>query len=153
MSEGDGSAVAARPRKGADFSRDIWIPRELLARGDYEYHYTNTMWRACEACGGPGVYRNRTCDRCEGRGRYDTDVDSLLVKIPRDVRAGKKIRLPRKGYPGTNGGERGDLYLVVCFTGEGEIRDELPPSPPPRVSGSSIQNLPPARPLNNRLGK
>ncbi len=37
----------------------------------------------------------------------------LLVKIPKDVKEGQKIRLAGQGRPGVNGGEPGDLYLRI----------------------------------------
>lgn len=37
----------------------------------------------------------------------------LIVKLPRNVRAGQKIRLAGMGDPGKGGGEPGDLYLQV----------------------------------------
>lgn len=39
----------------------------------------------------------------------------LLVKIPKGVKDGQKIRLAGQGKPGKNGGENGDLYLQVCI--------------------------------------
>lgn len=39
----------------------------------------------------------------------------LEVKIPSNVKEGSKIRMSRQGLKGKNGGESGDLYLVVKF--------------------------------------
>ncbi len=41
------------------------------------------------------------------------DGRSLNVKIPPGVKTGSKIRIAGEGEPGMNGGEAGDLYLVV----------------------------------------
>lgn len=38
---------------------------------------------------------------------------SLTFKIPKGVKDGEKIRLKGQGKPGVNGGENGDLFLVV----------------------------------------
>ncbi|MDO8715854.1 MAG: DnaJ domain-containing protein [Dehalococcoidales bacterium] len=38
---------------------------------------------------------------------------ALMVKIPREIRDGQRIRLKRMGAPGKYGGEPGDLYLQV----------------------------------------
>lgn len=41
------------------------------------------------------------------------DGRTLNVKIPRGVKTGSKIRIAGEGEPGLNGGQAGDLYLVV----------------------------------------
>ncbi len=41
------------------------------------------------------------------------DGKKLRVKIAPGVDDGKKLRLPKQGAEGINGGERGDLYLVI----------------------------------------
>jgi len=40
---------------------------------------------------------------------------TLSVKIPKGIQPGAKIRLAKQGGKGINGGENGDLYLVVKF--------------------------------------
>lgn len=42
-------------------------------------------------------------------GRQET----VSVKIPAGIATGKKLRLPGKGQPGTQGGPRGDLYVQI----------------------------------------
>lgn len=39
--------------------------------------------------------------------------DKVSVKIPAGITTGKKLRLLGKGYPGLNGGPKGDLYIEI----------------------------------------
>lgn len=41
------------------------------------------------------------------------DINGAKVRIPPGVRDGARIRVPRRGSPGPQGGESGDLYVVV----------------------------------------
>ena len=41
------------------------------------------------------------------------DINGAKVRIPPGVRDGARIRVPRRGAPGPQGGESGDLYVVV----------------------------------------
>jgi curved DNA-binding protein len=43
-----------------------------------------------------------------GQGR-----EKVSVKVPAGIQNGKKLRVPGKGYPGHNGGPRGDLYIRI----------------------------------------
>jgi len=45
--------------------------------------------------------------------QQDQDVHEISVKIPAGISTGKKLRLAGKGYPGSNGGPAGDLYLNI----------------------------------------
>ncbi len=51
----------------------------------------------------------------DASGHVVTRDRTLNVKIPKGVREGQMIRLPRQGAPGMGGGEPGDLYLEVHF--------------------------------------
>ncbi len=69
----------------------------------------------------------------------------LEVKIPANVRDGSKIRMSGEGLPGKNGGQTGDLFLVVklkihpFFKLEGnDIYSELKVSPSQAVLGSEV---------------
>jgi curved DNA-binding protein len=53
---------------------------------------------------------------------------SVSVKIPAGVRSGQRIRLAGRGLGGSDGGERGDLYLRI----------EVAPDPRFRVDGSDL---------------
>jgi len=50
-------------------------------------------------------------------GRPDShETERLTVKIPAGIGENEKIRLRGKGEPGVNGGEPGDLYMIVRFS-------------------------------------
>ncbi|MBI3308285.1 MAG: hypothetical protein HYZ79_02815 [Candidatus Melainabacteria bacterium] len=70
----------------------------------------------------------------------------LEVKIPPSVRDGSKIRMSGQGLEGKNGGEPGDLYLVVRMkqhpfykiTGD-DVNSEISITPAEAVLGSEIE--------------
>lgn len=45
--------------------------------------------------------------------RSEHGINEITVKIPAGINTGKKLRLSGKGYPGTNNGPSGDLYLNI----------------------------------------
>jgi curved DNA-binding protein len=45
--------------------------------------------------------------------RTEHGINEITVKIPAGINTGKKLRLSGKGYPGTNNGPHGDLYLNI----------------------------------------
>ena len=49
-------------------------------------------------------------------------VETITVAVPKNVRAGQKIRLTGQGGEGIGGGERGDLYLNVKLTPHADYR-------------------------------
>jgi len=68
--------------------------------------------RACGHCGGSGRLQQMTCPGCEGR-KLETQIESLTIGVPPGLADGARIRVPRKGHAGRNGGENGDLYITV----------------------------------------
>jgi molecular chaperone DnaJ len=67
--------------------------------------------RECPKCHGHGS-TGKPCPRCSGQGQvYDTE--RIRVTIPKGVKEGSRVRVAGKGEPGFNGGEPGDLYLLV----------------------------------------
>lgn len=45
--------------------------------------------------------------------QQDQEIHEISVRIPAGISTGKKLRLAGKGYPGTQGGPAGDLYLNI----------------------------------------
>lgn len=66
----------------------------------------------CPDCHGRGLLVEDPCDVCHGSGRARS-TKTMQVRIPAGVTDGQKIRIKGKGSPGENGGEPGDLYVVV----------------------------------------
>jgi molecular chaperone DnaJ len=67
--------------------------------------------KACPQCGGHGRVGEK-CRRCGGSGQV-LGTEKVRAKIPQGVRDGAKVRLAGKGEPGLNGGQPGDLYLII----------------------------------------
>ncbi len=66
----------------------------------------------CPSCNGSGVFINDPCPECNGRGRRP-EKKQVSLKIPPGVDTGVSLRLNSEGEAGTNGGPRGDLYVVI----------------------------------------
>jgi len=66
----------------------------------------------CRACRGRGLVVDDPCPNCTGSG-HAPSTRTVQARIPAGVRDGQKIRLRGKGAPGENGGEAGDLLVVV----------------------------------------
>ncbi len=69
----------------------------------------------CRGCRGRGLVVDDPCPLCQGSGRAPS-TRTVQARIPAGVRTGQRIRLPRKGVPGEQGGEPGDLLVVVTVT-------------------------------------
>jgi DnaJ-class molecular chaperone len=68
----------------------------------------------CATCKGTGEVSNRVCPTCGGLGTTER-TKRIEVKIPAGVDDGSRVRVAGEGQPGTNGGPRGDLYLIVSL--------------------------------------
>jgi len=65
----------------------------------------------CPQCGGTGRQR-RNCPKCAGTGHLQKP-ETFEVRIPPGVDTGSRVRVPRKGNAGSNGGPPGDLFIVT----------------------------------------
>lgn len=83
-----------------------------------------TIERGCPTCGGVGQVIKDKCTACGGAGRVRKEK-TLKVSIPSGIEHGRRIRLSGEGEAGANGGQTGDLYVLVnikshkLFTREG----------------------------------
>lgn len=71
-----------------------------------------SMSRPCPRCGGTGKIIEKPCSQCRGQG-VEIDKTQVKVKIPAGINSGSKLRFQGLGEAGPNGGESGDLYIVV----------------------------------------
>ena len=67
--------------------------------------------KSCPQCHGHGQI-GKTCPQCGGSGQV-MGTERIKVTIPQGVKEGSKVRVAGKGEPGLNGGQAGDLYLII----------------------------------------
>jgi len=68
--------------------------------------------RSCSQCNGTGRVISEPCETCRGRGRVRREK-VLEVRIPAGVDNGARLRIQGEGEAGIQGGQRGDLYVVI----------------------------------------
>ena len=66
----------------------------------------------CPVCGGAGSVITSPCGTCRGSG-IEKRAREVKVRIPAGVDDGQRIKLKGRGGAGRNGGEIGDLYVIV----------------------------------------
>lgn len=69
----------------------------------------------CPQCHGSGHVIDTPCSYCNGSG-YETKERKLQIKIPAGVDDMAKMRISGEGDCGTNGGQSGDLFVVIHVT-------------------------------------
>ncbi len=68
--------------------------------------------RTCHQCRGAGRMITNHCKSCHGQGRIEKE-QQIEIKIPAGVDTGARLRLTGEGEGGANGGQPGDLYVVI----------------------------------------
>ena len=66
----------------------------------------------CPDCGGTGTVIENPCDKCGGAGRVK-ERNEVKIDIPAGVYTGSRLRKANAGNAGYNGGDYGDLYVVI----------------------------------------
>lgn len=74
----------------------------------------------CPKCEGKKFANNQKCPYCNGQGEK-TINKKIIVKIPKGLKNGAKLRIKGEGQRGKFGGENGNLYITVNI----EKNDEL----------------------------
>jgi len=67
---------------------------------------------SCNACGGRGSTIKIPCKQCHGAGLIERKR-VITIKVPKGVEDGVRLRIKGEGNPGVNGGEPGDLYVII----------------------------------------
>lgn len=104
-----------------------------------------TSVTTCPNCRGTGKNPKAYCKICHGVGAVEKNK-TLTVKIPHGVENGSKMRVAHEGNAGRNGGQSGDLYIVVHvksskeFARQGfDIFSKIIISTPQAVLGDDIE--------------
>ncbi len=71
--------------------------------------------QTCPDCRGTGKIIKEKCPDCYGTG-YISKKKTIEVTVPAGIDNGQSIRIPGKGEPGVNGGERGDLLVEITVS-------------------------------------
>ncbi len=71
-----------------------------------------SLSQPCPRCMGRGRVVSNPCATCKGSG-IDRKPRKVKVRIPAGVKDKQRIRLKGRGAPGRNGGQAGDLFVVV----------------------------------------
>ena len=66
----------------------------------------------CPDCNGTGKKIKVICPNCRGKG-YKNKTTKVELNIPAGINTHQQLRVPGKGYRGTNGGPNGDLYVEI----------------------------------------
>ncbi len=99
----------------------------------------------CSRCQGRGTVIEDPCPTCSGEGRLRT-TKRYRANIPAGVKDGSRVRLAGKGEPGRNGGQAGDLMVVVrvlpspVFVRKGDhVEVEVPLTIPEALKGAEVE--------------
>lgn len=106
-----GRPAAAARRAGEDIEQRVEVTlQEAYTGGMRAFNIQST--ETCPVCRGSRIVAGKTCTNCGGKGMLARNK-RIQIKIPAGVDNGSKIRVAGEGQPGSGGGPRGDLFLVI----------------------------------------
>lgn len=101
------------PKKGDDITTNINIT--IIEAHNGTVRKVNILHtEICPKCKGKRNLGGIPCASCQGNGEI-SNHKKLSVKIPPNVTEGTKIKIAGEGNRGQNGGENGDLFLLVSI--------------------------------------
>ena len=69
----------------------------------------------CKACGGSGKIIKEKCNSCLGKG-FNRRARTITINIPAGIQDGQILTLKREGNASTNGGNNGNLNVIVAVS-------------------------------------
>lgn len=134
------------PQRGDDITINVFLTT-LEAKNGVVRKVNIMHSDPCAKCNATGIFANSPCKDCEGRGSKNIHK-KLDVKIPAAIKNGSKVRISNEGNRGINGGDNGDLYLLIkvynkeSFRYEGiDVYSEVPIAPHEAILGGEIKVL------------
>src|SRR5947209_14614651 len=108
-----GRSSASTRKVGDDIEQRVEVTlQEAYAGGMRTFNIQST--ETCPVCRGTRVVAGRSCTNCSGLGMLARNK-RIQVKIPPGVDNGSRIRVAGEGQPGSGGGPRGDLFLIIAI--------------------------------------
>ena len=116
------SAAPAPPPhvRGDDITVDVLITKEEAEHGVIRTVSVNHV-EPCKRCSSTGRVNGVPCPVCHG-DRQHSSIRKIDVKIPAGVKGGSKIRIAKEGGRSNNGGEPGDLFLLVRIEADATLK-------------------------------
>jgi molecular chaperone DnaJ len=71
-----------------------------------------SVQQSCPSCEGSGVTIIHKCPTCRGQKRVK-EKRRVVIKVPKGIESGMKIKIANHGSAGSNGNKCGDLYIEV----------------------------------------
>ena len=135
---------APKGQKGDDITVDISIT--IVEAHNGTVRKINVLRTdTCSRCNGKKYINGIPCAVCESNGEISSHK-KISVKIPPNVKEGSKIKISSEGNKGINGGEDGDLFLLIhiqkhdMFTFEDlNVLCEVPITPTEAALGAEIE--------------
>jgi len=141
--QGGGARHARYSYRGADVRAEMRLPLSAAIEGG-KSTFTIPVTIDCPRCGGVGHVGERVCPVCVGVGSV-RETKTIDLKIPTDIHEGQTLRLRGLGQPGSQGGEPGDLHLVLHLDDDDTFRrrgnaleGDLPLAPWEALAGASM---------------
>lgn len=107
-------------QRGADVRAELELPlNEAIRGGKRSFEVPARV--PCPQCGGVGYLGQHVCPSCVGVGSV-SQRRTVELKIPVDLRDGLVLRLAGLGEAAEEGGEAGDLHLVLRLAEGGGYR-------------------------------
>jgi molecular chaperone DnaJ len=115
-------ARSTRPQRGEDADVPVEISFDESFRGTTRQIQLQVA-EPCPTCGGAGEVRGQICPTCDGTGTVRR-TKTLEVSIPAGIASGKRVRMAGQGGPGLNGGQSGDVNLIITVRPDSRFERE-----------------------------
>ncbi len=110
------------PENGSDLTAEVSITiSEALNGVSKVVNILHT--EQCPRCKGRKFINGAICPECNGSGEKSRQR-RLTVKIPPNVKQATKLRIQGEGNIGKNGGQNGDLFLIIKIEQPKKVRYE-----------------------------
>ncbi len=131
------------PQNGSDLTAEVSITMSEAKYGTSKV--VNILHtELCPKCKGRKFINGSHCSECNGTGEKSRRR-KLTVTVPPDIKNETRLRIKGEGNVGKNGGQNGDLFLVIKIESNKNVRYEgktvhydVPLEPHEAVLGTSV---------------